>query len=87
VLANLPAWGLVPQVSYTRGMSIISLICNVQRTSEILERVFRVLGAQDVNVKMMSQVHWLKVSSHTRTAIRFCSGCCVLGVTLKHVLQ
>ena len=45
------------QVSYTRGMSIISLICNVQRTSEILERVFRVLGAQDVNVKMMSQVH------------------------------
>jgi aspartokinase len=44
------------QVSYTRGMSIISLICNVQRTSEILERVFRVLGAQGVNVKMMSQV-------------------------------
>ena len=46
-------------MSYTRGMSIISLICNVQRTSEILERVFRVLGAQDVNVKMMSQVQRL----------------------------
>lgn len=44
------------QVSYTRGMSIISLICNVQRTSEILERVFRVLGSQGINVKMMSQV-------------------------------
>ena len=51
------------QVSYTRGMSIISLICNVQRTSEILERVFRVLGAQDVNVKMMSQVHWVPLAS------------------------
>jgi len=44
------------QVSYQRGMSIISLICNTDRTSEILERVFRVLKAQGVNVKMMSQV-------------------------------
>lgn len=41
--------------SYRRGMSIISLICNVQRTSEILERAFRVLGRENVTVQMMSQ--------------------------------
>ncbi len=29
----------IAKASYRRGMSIISLICNVQRTSEILERV------------------------------------------------
>lgn len=40
---------------YTRGVSIVSLICNVSRTSEILERTFRVLGREDINVRMMSQ--------------------------------
>lgn len=44
------------QVSYQRRMAIISIICNVERTSEILERAFRVLKEQKVNVKMMSQV-------------------------------
>ena len=29
----------IARVSYQKGMSIISLICNVERTSEILERV------------------------------------------------
>ena len=29
----------IAKASYSRGMSIISLICNVKRTSEILERV------------------------------------------------
>ena len=29
----------VARVTYSRGMSIISLICNVERTSQILERV------------------------------------------------
>ena len=29
----------IANASYTRGQSIISLICNVKRTSEILERV------------------------------------------------
>ena len=37
-------------------MAIISLICNLERTSEILERVFRVLKREGINVKMMSQV-------------------------------
>ena len=36
-------------------MAILSLICNVERTSEILERVFRVFGRERVNVQMMSQ--------------------------------
>ena len=29
----------IAKVGYTTGMSIVSLICNVSRTSEILERV------------------------------------------------
>ncbi len=29
----------IAKASYQRSMSIISLICNVQRTSQILERV------------------------------------------------
>ena len=41
--------------SYRRGMSILSLICNVKRTSAILERVFRVFGREAVQVEMMSQ--------------------------------
>lgn len=63
----------IAKVGYTTGMSIVSLICNVSRTSEILERVcgsvldhlysflyhcpqvFRVLGREGINVKMMSQ--------------------------------
>jgi aspartate kinase len=45
----------IAQSRYRRGMAIISLICNVQRTSTILERVFRVLCAEGVNVQMMSQ--------------------------------
>lgn len=31
----------IAKVGYTTGMSIVSLICNVSRTSEILERVRR----------------------------------------------
>jgi len=45
----------IAKVSYQRRMAIISIICNVERTSEILERAFRVLKEQKVNVKMMSQ--------------------------------
>jgi len=40
--------------SYRRGMSIVSLICNVRRTSEVLERAFRVLGREGIVVEMMS---------------------------------
>eukprot|EP00884_Botryococcus_braunii_P010481 jgi/Botrbrau1/19434/Bobra.0338s0057.1 len=45
----------VATVSVHRGYSIISLICNVDRTSQILERVFRVLGRENITVKMISQ--------------------------------
>ncbi len=41
-----------PQAQYRRGMAIISLICNVQRTSTILERTFRVLNREDVTVQV-----------------------------------
>ena len=42
-------------MSYHREMAIISLICNLEATSEILERVFGVLKREGINVKMMSQ--------------------------------
>eukprot|EP00878_Enallax_costatus_P030964 GHUV01033785.1.p1 GENE.GHUV01033785.1~~GHUV01033785.1.p1 ORF type:complete len:392 (+),score=119.11 GHUV01033785.1:150-1178(+) len=37
------------------NMCILSLICNVERTSEILLRTFKVLLQEGINVKMMSQ--------------------------------
>jgi len=43
------------QVTVQRGYSIISLICNVKRSSEVLEKVFRCLKGMDVNVEMISQ--------------------------------
>ena len=45
----------IANAHYRRGMAIISLICNVQRTSEILERTFRVLNRENIRVQMMSQ--------------------------------
>ncbi|CAL5225186.1 g7969 [Coccomyxa viridis] len=51
----MSAFGDFAKVSCTHNVSIISLICNVAKTSSILERVFRVLGRESVNVKMMSQ--------------------------------
>ena len=45
----------VAKASYRRSMSILSLICNIEKSSQILERVFRVLGRESVNVQMMSQ--------------------------------
>ncbi|KAK9858857.1 hypothetical protein WJX84_007034 [Apatococcus fuscideae] len=37
----------VAKASYQRNMSIISLICNIDRTSEILEKVFKLLDRID----------------------------------------
>lgn len=45
----------IAKSSYRRGMAIVSLICNVRRTSTILERAFRVLNKEQINVQMMSQ--------------------------------
>jgi len=45
----------IAKVSLQQNMSILSLICNVEKTSEILERVFGVLRRESINVKMMSQ--------------------------------
>lgn len=42
-------------VNLLQGRSIISLIGNVQRSSLILEKAFRVLRANSVNVQMISQ--------------------------------
>ena len=51
----MSAFSGIATASYRRGQSIISLICNVKKTSAILERVFRVLGREDVVVQMLSQ--------------------------------
>jgi len=45
----------IATVSVTPEHAVLSLICNVQRSNEILERVFRALGAAQVRVKMISQ--------------------------------
>jgi len=41
--------------SYRRGMSILSLICSVEKTNFILARVFAVLGREMVQVELISQ--------------------------------
>ncbi len=43
------------QVSYTKGDAIVSLICNVNKTSQILQRAFTVFTREGINVRMMSQ--------------------------------
>ncbi|KAL6755316.1 hypothetical protein V8C86DRAFT_3027447 [Haematococcus lacustris] len=45
----------IATVSYRRNLAIVSLICNVQRTSRILENVLDVLDSCGINVVMMSQ--------------------------------
>ncbi|CAD7699140.1 unnamed protein product [Ostreobium quekettii] len=50
--AGFEGWA---DVTFRRGSAIVSLICNVERSSEILERVFRTLGAEGINVQMISQ--------------------------------
>lgn len=50
-----PSSGGAVEVGVRQGSSIVSLICNVARTSEILARAFRALCAHGVNVEMMSQ--------------------------------
>ncbi len=75
----------IARVSYVREMAIVSLICNLERTSEILERVFRVLKREGINVKMMSQVRlqahhfaWQTRFERPRAAARcgFWNDCC-----------
>ena len=39
----------------TRNVGCVSLICNVARTAEILERAFGVLKREEIPVLMMSQ--------------------------------
>lgn len=42
-------------VSYRSNLAILSLICNVEKTSLILKKVFDVLEQEGINVVMMSQ--------------------------------
>lgn len=53
--ALVAAFAGVARASVRRGVAIVSIICNVERTSEILERAFRVLGREGAPVRMMSQ--------------------------------
>jgi len=45
----------IARVTVTTGHSLISLIGNVERNNEIMERGFRALGEANVKVKMISQ--------------------------------
>ena len=45
----------IANVAVSSGHSIISLIGNVERNNEIMERAFRALGAKSIKVKMVSQ--------------------------------
>ena len=45
----------IANVAVSSGHSIISLIGNVERNNEIMERAFRALGSKDIKVKMVSQ--------------------------------
>ena len=47
--------GRIATVSIAPEHAVLSLICNVRRSNEILERVFRALGAAGIAVKMISQ--------------------------------
>ncbi|GIL90330.1 hypothetical protein Vretifemale_17965 [Volvox reticuliferus] len=47
--------GMMAAVSFRKGLAIISLICNVEKTSEILMRAFSVFQREGINVLMMSQ--------------------------------
>ena len=45
----------IARVNYTTGNSLVSLIGNVERNKEIMERSFRALGRSNITVKMISQ--------------------------------
>lgn len=45
----------IAEVSVSYNYAILSLIGNVERSNEILERTFRALGRKDIKVKMISQ--------------------------------
>jgi len=52
LLSQFEGWA---DVSLRKNLSIVSLICNIDRSSEILEVVFRCLREQNINVQMISQ--------------------------------
>ncbi|KAG2433287.1 hypothetical protein HXX76_008354 [Chlamydomonas incerta] len=45
----------IAAVSFRKNLAILSLICNVEKTSEILMRAFSVFQRENINVLMMSQ--------------------------------
>lgn len=45
----------IAEVSVSYNYAILSLIGNVERSNEILERTFHALGRKNINVKMISQ--------------------------------
>lgn len=57
----------ISSVRVRSNMCILSLICNVERTSEILLRTFKVLLEEGINVSMMSQ-----------GASKVCDACCLM---------
>jgi aspartate kinase len=47
--------GRLGEIKVREGRAIVSLICNVARTSEVLAKAFAALSAHDINPDMMSQ--------------------------------
>ena len=45
----------IAQVEVKEGFSIISLIANVQRSSDVMASVFKILAEEKVQVEMLSQ--------------------------------
>lgn len=62
----------VAQVKVKPNMAILSLICNVERTSEILMRTFKVFIEEGISVSMMSQ-----------GASKVCAGFVWVGLTRR----
>lgn len=69
----------VAAVKVKPNMAILSLICNVERTSEILMRTFKVFIEEGINVQMLSQGA-SKVCAPGKDGVPgsgVCVGCCI----------
>ena len=62
----------IARVSYKRAMSCVSLICNVEKTSQILERVWAQLALLSPASLLFVRVLFLKVRMRVRTRIDRC---------------
>jgi hypothetical protein len=72
------------KVEYRRGMAIISLICNVERTSEILERVFRVRQCAGLPGCPSFRIHVPVRAEAMERVFRMCTMRVSVGPSVRH---